>query len=131
MTVRKLLTEFSGGDDPTVSMNFKDKRASDITLQEAKVLLQRLQKVSKPVKASRLGKSNDIFGGYYAKIEDEFKSEANGELAWIPFVVEAWANFARVDALTVVVNRTPITGEIAIRHDKSYLLNIVLLSPEN
>ena len=121
MTVRKLLTEFSGGDDPTVSMNFKDKRASDITLQEAKVLLQRLQKASKPVKASRLGKSNDISGGYYAKIEDEFKSEANGELAWIPFVVEAWANFARVDALTVVVNRTPITGEIAIRHDKSNL----------
>ena len=123
MTVRKLLAEFECGDNPTISTGFKGRNAYETTLQEAKVLLQRLQEVSKPVKANRLGKCGDVFGEYCVKVEGEFKLEANGEYVRIPYVVEAWAILRSDgrDTLTVVVNRTPITGEVSAFHEKSDL----------
>ena len=121
-TVRKLLEEFEGGDKSSVSDGFKGKKASDITLQEAEILLKRLQSVSKPVKPSRLGKCEFISRGFYAKYEGTFKSEATGEVATIPYIVEASARILTEDfensIFQMFVNKTPITGDISAHHSK-------------
>ena len=62
MTVRDLVGEFEGCGSSskigTITSGFKGKQASDVTQEEAKVLLERMREASDPVKASRLGHCN-------------------------------------------------------------------------
>jgi hypothetical protein len=97
MTVRDLVSKFEGSGGSrigTITSGFKTKQATEVTLDEAKVLLDRTRSASEPVKASRLGKCNtepleeDL--GYYARVEGSFKLESNSEVAEIPYVIEAW-----------------------------------------
>jgi hypothetical protein len=73
-TVRDLLSKFEGCSSKVgaITEGFKGKRASDVTLDEAKVLLDRMRNSSDPVKVGRLGYCNDEYPeeelGYYAKV---------------------------------------------------------------
>jgi hypothetical protein len=65
---------FEGGDDSAITEGFKGRQASGISLDEAKILLARIQAASEPVKHNRLGKCNtsdleEDLGKYYAKVE--------------------------------------------------------------
>ena len=128
MTVRDLVSNFEGCGSQmgTITAGFKAKQAPDVTLDEAKILLDRMRSSSEPVKASRLGKCNteplEDAIGYYARVEGSFKLESNFEVAEIPFVIEAWTAFGERAEIHVHVNRTPITGDVAATHSKTNLL---------
>jgi hypothetical protein len=87
----------------------------DITRQQAERLLSATQDHVKPVTPQRLGAVGaGVLPDYaYACVRGEHES--------IPFVVEAWAitpdDFDET-ALTVFVNRTPVTGDIEATRDK-------------
>jgi hypothetical protein len=71
-------------------------QAVDLTLDDAKVLLERMKKVSAPVKANRLGFFGDaeeirFAMPNYAKVLGTFKLTSDGEVAEIPYVIESWA----------------------------------------
>lgn len=130
MTVRAFSKKyFEGGDNRDIISGFKGKKVSEITLDDAKVLLTGLRHPSKPVKPGRLGKYDNpdlenIIGPYYAKAEGTFKSTTNLESIEIPYIVEAWAkilNDEGSDSIEVLVNRTPITGDVAVSHYKTNL----------
>ena len=130
MTVRDLVGEFEGCGSSSkigiITAGFKGKQASNVTQDEAKVLLDRMRDVSAPVKASRLGYCNDtsIEGimGYYANVSGTFKLESHHEVAEIPYVIEAWTKLGERAGLYVHVNRTPITGDVSATHSKTDLL---------
>ena len=127
MTVRDLVSKFEGCGDQTgtITVGFKGKQAPDVTLDEAKTLLDKMRSASEPVKASRLGRCNtapledDL--GYYARVEGSFKLESNSEVAEIPYVIEAWTTFSDRAEIHIYVNRTPITGEVSAIHYKTDL----------
>ena len=57
-TVRDLVSKFEGcggGQTGTITLGFKGKQAPDVTLDEARTLLDKMRSSSKPIKASRLG----------------------------------------------------------------------------
>ena len=110
ITVRKLLTEFEGGDNSDVSVGFKNKNASEITPVDAKIILQRLQVTSKPIKASRLGKCLSISSRHCARVEGTFSLESNGEVAVIPYIVETDADLEEHDSFYLAVNRNTNNG---------------------
>jgi hypothetical protein len=93
----------------------------DVTRQQATKLLKVAQQYAKPVSPKRLGAIGpDAFhdAAYHCEhgIGNKF-----GELANIPFVVEAWAEaLDEVDDsfLSVYVNRTPVTGDIEVARVK-------------
>ena len=127
-TVRNLVSKFEGcggSQTGTITVGFKGKQAPDVTLEEARTLLDKMRSSSKPMKASRLGKCNtesledDL--GYYARVDGSFKLESNSEVAEIPYVIEAWTKFRERAEIHVHVNRTPITGEVAATHSKTDL----------
>jgi hypothetical protein len=85
MTVRDLVIQFEAcsGKVGTILDGFKGRQTVDLTLDEAKVLLERMREVSSPVKASRLGYFGDIEEfryamPNYAKAVGIFKSTSDG-----------------------------------------------------
>lgn len=127
-TVSDLISQFESCASKTgaITSGFKAKQATDVTLDDAKILLDRMQNESIPVKPHRLGCSRDENGyldisGHYAKKEGTFKLESNHEVAEIPYVIEAWTKFEKTADISVLVNRTPITGEVRAYHDKTRL----------
>lgn len=124
MTIRDLVINFEGCGSSQITSGFKGKQASDVTLDEARDLLSRMQNASKPVKANRLGYCNADhmnIAGYYAKVIGTFKLESDSEVAEIPYVVEAWASFQEHAEIDVNANRTPITGEVSAKYYKNDL----------
>lgn len=129
MTVRELVSNFEGCGNSQIGLitsGFKTRQASELNMDEAKVLLYKMRNVSEPVKSSRLGycniKSMEEDLGYYARVLGTFKLESNSEFAEIPFVIEAWTAFDERAGIRVHVNRTPITGDVAATHSKTNLL---------
>jgi hypothetical protein len=85
----------------------------DITTKQAARLLRAAQQAVKPVTAQRLGAVGpDVLPDYaYACVRGEHDDT--------PFVVEAWATTDDDEThLTVLVNRTPGTGDIKAARDK-------------
>ena len=129
--VGDLVSKFEGCASKvgTITSGFKAIQATDITPDEAKILLDRMRKASAPVKPHRLGCCRDENGhldvlGHYAKRVGTFKLESNREVAEIPYVIEAWTRFDEFADIYVFVNRTPITGEVRVYHDKTKLIII-------
>lgn len=125
ITIRDLVSEFEGCSNSQITSGFKAKKACDITLDEAWVLLDRMRRVSKPVKASRLGYCNfdemESIMGHYAKVEGSYTLVSDSGAIEIPFVIEAWTTFQDRASIEVHVNRTSITGEVAASHSKTKL----------
>lgn len=129
MTIRELVKQFEGCGRSHITSGFKAKQATDITLEEAKVLLDRMRRASVPVKPIRLGycntgnlKEQEWFLGHYARAIGIFKLESTSEIAEIPYVTEAWTQFSERAKISVHVNRTPITGDVSATHSKTNLL---------
>jgi hypothetical protein len=125
MTLRGLVSQFEGCSDGAITTGFKGRQASEITLDEAQTLLDRMKTVSKPVKSNRLGYCNneniELLLGHYAKIEGSYQLVSNSETIEIPYVIEAWAKFQDRESVEVHVNRTPITAEIGAYQIKTEL----------
>jgi len=129
MTARDLVIQFEGcsGKVGTIVDGFKGRRAADLTLQEARTLLERMRAESSPVNANRLGYVGDIghlsssFSNY-VKATGVFQLSSDEEVAEIPFVVEAWSELSEEAAIYVHVNRTPVTGEIEAFHNKTDII---------
>ena len=130
ITIRDLISHyFAGADDrhiAQITMDFGRKQASEISLGEAKTLIERMRSASKPVKTTRLGRTDIEDLGHYAKVEGTFESGSNSDTASIPYVIECWAKHLdydennNKDRIQLLVNRTPIVGEsLHVHRDKA------------
>jgi len=96
----------------------------DVTRPQAAMLLRFARHCAKPVRPERLGAVGaEMFPDYaYAVVRDTVAFGAEEPHAMIPFVVEAWAAPKDADegktSLTMLVNRTPVTGSIRAARDK-------------
>lgn len=129
MTVRDLVNQFEGcsGKVGTIASGFKGRLAADLTLLEAKALLERMRNESSHVNADRLGYVGDLDATHrvlpnYAKVIGTFNLTSDDEVAEIPFVVEAWVELSNLAGIYVHVNRTPITREVKAYHSKKELI---------
>jgi len=124
-TIRDLISKFEGCSRNVgeITEGFKGKQTTDLSLEDAKTLLDRMRYVSKPVTPERLGCCDSGCFSNYVKIFRTFTVVSNNETATIPFVVEAWVDVADEQdaAIYVNVNRTPITGEVTAYHSKAQL----------
>lgn len=115
-TIRELVKEFEGCSSDSkagiITYGFKDKQATDITLEDAKILLTKMQAVSEPVKPERLGCIGDLDKPNYVKAPGTFQLDSNNEKVTIPYIIEAWTEFSERATISINVNRTPITGEV-------------------
>ena len=99
------------------------KACADVTRQQATTLLAAARKHARAVSPERLGCiGREVIGGWYA-IEHGKTFIGSSELqAEIPFVVEAWAEKISTAGnrigLTMLVNRTPVTGQISAFRDE-------------
>lgn len=129
MTVRDLVSLFEGcsGKVGTIVDGFKGRQAADLTIQEAGTLLERMRTESTPVSANRLGNVGDIgrlYSGFsnYVKVTGVFRLSSDGDVAEIPFVVDAWSDLSEETDIYVHVNGTPVTGEIEAFHSKTDII---------
>ena len=103
---------------------FKGRAGNGLTRIESDKLLRSAQANARQVRPSRLGGigPTDVLGPYYLKVEGRFR-HGIGVPADIPFVVEAWAGPSNIgrSRVTILVNRTPITGEPIHWHGKKNL----------
>ena len=125
--LRDLISEFEGcsGKVGQITEDFKGKQTTDLALDDAKILLDRMRAASEPVKPERLGCCGDIakrlkFVSTYVKVFGTFSIVSGEETATIPYVIEAWLGLVEKQnaAIYVSVNRTPITGDVKAYHNK-------------
>lgn len=122
-TISDLVSMFDGCSTTigAITSGYKGCKATAITQNDANILLDRMRGASRPVDPKKLGTCHGKFLekelGSYARIFDIFRDS-------IPYVVEAWAKVDGVDKaeIHVIVNRTPITGEVSASHSKTQLL---------
>lgn len=119
-TVRELIQEFdgcTGGKGGKITASYAKTPAAALTFAETEELLTRMREAAKPVRPGRLGRigEREEWGGY-SKEEGVFQVESvKGEHgAEIPFVVEAYAQAAPGTGVTVLLNKSPITGEVTL-----------------
>ena len=124
-TVREFVEDFEGCSGPKagqIAADFKLRLACELTRDEADQLLTEAREIAKPVKPERLGSLGpdiECLPRSYAKLAGTYERQAarGGHNAEIPFVLEAYAEFADDANCEVFVNRTPITGNIEAFHN--------------
>ena len=123
--VRELISQLdgcSGGKAGQIVAQARLGRAicRDVTRAQAEKLLMAARENTRPVPPERLGTAGpEATAGAYAGASGVARFGATEPMAEIPFVVEAWSRETAGDtALTVLVNRTPITGEIEAARNK-------------
>jgi hypothetical protein len=119
--VRELIAHLDGctggkAGEIVVAAGLSRAVCKDVIRQQASRLLSVVQDHVKPVTPQRLGAVGaDVFPEFaYACV----RGTTSG---MIPFVIEAWASTNEDDnetSLTVLVNRTPVTGDIAAAREK-------------
>ncbi len=116
--VRDLVAELdgcAGAKAGAITADFKGRSCSSLDRAEASALLRAARQNAREVNPNRLGAigPTDQLEPHYAKITGAFISGAKLP-ARIPFVVEVWADAEDIEAtvVDVMVNRTPITGEV-------------------
>ena len=119
--VRQLVESFagcSGAKAGKLASDFHGCSCELLTREESETLLAAMRVVSRQVKPKRLGAVGQQFQPVagYAREANVFQVKpARGSLpAVVPVVVEAWASPDDEAAITVYVNRTPITAEIHV-----------------
>lgn len=125
-SLRDLVKDFEGCSSSDnvgfITNGFKSKQATDITLEDAKTLLSRMQTASKEVIPERLGRIGNLKDrSNYVKIEKTFELKSDGEQITIPYIIEAWSKFSDEAEISININRTPITGEVSARHSRTTL----------
>jgi hypothetical protein len=123
-TVRDVMQDFDGGSGLAgeIAKRFRGRTAASLTYEEAEDLLKLARAYSKPIPPARLTPLKKGLSGSYAKVINTLDLEpGRGSLvAKLPYTVEAWCNAScdGEDHLNVLVNRTPVTGEVQIGRNK-------------
>jgi hypothetical protein len=130
-TVRNVLNDVdgcSGEAASKIAQQFLNRSAKSLSFAEAETLLHSIRATTSPVTERRfkfLGKNT--FVGHYASERGtlNLKPGRGSIVAELPFTVEAWISSAEEDDIDVLVNRTPITGNLHVnRVDKKGNLGI-------
>ena len=125
--VRELISGLdgcSGAKAGKITVSFRTRACNSMSKEDARKLLVATRTYAKPVKPARLGSvgKTSFLEPYYAKEVGFFYVGDHRVLegAEIPFLVEAYADADDIDktAGEVLINRTPITGEIYFFHEK-------------
>lgn len=100
---------------------FKGRIAKDLSFEEAEFLLNRVRNASKPVNSNRLGCIGQFDNyGYYKNDGQFILKSAKGKFdAEIPFIVEGWVDYKLNPEVNVLVNKTPITGDMHLSSKKT------------
>ncbi len=116
-SVRDIIFQFDGCTGTKagrILSDFKNRKSNTLSWTESEKLLLAIRENSKKVNPDRLGQIGQLDGYGYCKSAGEFKLDsAKGDNnAEIPFVIEAWVDYNQEKDIKVLVNKTPITGEI-------------------
>lgn len=107
----------------------QDQEAQAVSRLEADKLLLSLREVSPAPRPSVLGKLGDVFAGYaHAHTNGQIEARGSGLAAYLPYSIDVFVlplAETEEDALTMFVNRTPITGDINVQRQKSHQLGII------
>ncbi len=128
-SVRELITQFdgcAGGKAGKIAAEYTKTPAAALEFDETEALLAELRAAVKNVSPERLGRIGklDEYSGY-CKSAGTFKARTvKGEHdAEIAFVLEVYATPSDTPHITVLLNKSPVTGNVNIYHNKN-LLNI-------
>jgi len=125
--VETLASSFEGINRATakeIAGLFPDRTSAQLSFDETEKFLHQLRANSREVKHNKLGRIGDLpdfrdyttAGGYHS-----VKSLRGQHSATIPYLVEAWVNLAEQSSLTILVNKTRITGDVRIYDDRGKL----------
>jgi hypothetical protein len=122
-TVRDVVSRldgFSGNRAGEVASHFSQRPARSLSFEEAEGLLGALRNACRPVKDNRIKLLGKAFAGHYRNHRGTLRLEpGRGSIvAQLPCTVEAWISPSDKDRIQVLVNRTPITGDIDIQREK-------------
>jgi hypothetical protein len=122
--VRELIANLDGctggkAGEIVAAANLSRAPCNAVNGEQAKRLLDAARDAARPVKPERLGSVGpDAFPkAAYAQSSGTVEFGAS-QPAEIPFIVETWAETAKLTRLTVCVNRTPITGDVRAAREK-------------
>jgi hypothetical protein len=124
-TVREVVSRIagcSGEKARIVAAQFGQRPANSLSFAESEELLRMVRQATDQVSVKRLKLlGRDAFIGHHKACRGvlHLKPGRGNIGASLPFTVEAWVATSDEDCIEVLVNRTPVTGEIAVnRQDK-------------
>jgi hypothetical protein len=119
--VRALVAELEGATGSKAGRlcgNYRSRRADSLSRRDADTLLGALQAGTQAVRPERLGyvgRQEHLPAGYARETTTFTVRPGQGTCAAVvPAVVEAWAEPASEDAVEILVNRTPVTGDVSL-----------------
>ncbi|WP_315069330.1 hypothetical protein [uncultured Clostridium sp.] len=108
-----------------ISKHFDNIPAKEMSFEDSEELLRLLRYDTRPIKHKKLGYCGDqdgIYGQYIKKASILTMSSVKGNFdAEIPYIVEGWIIFQERQHVEVLVNKTPITGEMETWMSKNEL----------
>lgn len=102
-------------------------QSSDVSRDQARQLLTHLRERSAAPKPAVLGKIGELAGMSHAHATGEIEVGA-GMPAQLPFSIEAFVEVLdedEKDLVTVLVNRTPITGDVQVIRQKAHQIGLI------
>lgn len=104
--------------------------ANTLSRDQSSQLLAQLREMSAEPAPSVLGKIGDVFGGFaHAHENGKIEVKGMGLETLLPFSMDVFVRTLDededVDHITMLVNRTPITGQINVQRQKSHQLGII------
>ncbi|AOZ93616.1 ATP-binding protein [Paenibacillus crassostreae] len=122
-SVRDLVSEFdgcTGAKAGKLASSYKNRLSNSMTFEEAEELLGTIRNGSKQVNPDRLGSMGEVAGYSYYNSNDQFTVPTGRGMygAEIPFAVEAWIDFDTPAGLDVLINKSPITGQMNLYRGK-------------
>lgn len=105
------------------------REANALSRNEAEQLLVDLRMKSAEPQPSVLGRMGDAFNGYaYTHEYGSISVRGAGTGANLPFSIDVYVQALEEgedDQITMLVNRTPITGQISVQRQKSHQLGVI------
>lgn len=129
-SVGAVLTHFKEFKANTVGQGSQAVIGSEVSRDFANMLLSDLRLKSTPPAVKVIGKLGDTLSGYaYASASEMIETGTESfHPSKIPALVEAYVKVAAegaTDSITVLVNRTPITGSVSTQRQKAHELAII------
>ncbi len=129
LTVRELVANLRGCTEPKagrIANNFKGRHAKELSRSEADDLLRKAQSESKAVSAKSLGRIGQAArpASGYSRVLGRLpiQSGSSAIAGELPVSIEAWAELSKKPHVTLLINRTPVTGELYAGMDKTNLV---------
>ena len=115
MPLEELLGMFRDFNPKQAKIAGRDRLCNEIALSDTGALLRTLRLVSKKVSTATLGCIGEMYDPWFYGAKKGDWLLGTGVPAELPYVVEAFVSFNDKndrDSVVVMVNRTPVTGEI-------------------